>query len=77
MLGSRSCCNYRQRIQKRSWGFGEKGLTVVQLSVQSIGGSLDKGVGDSTELRVISVTVDGVGSALLGEEKEFLEQHFV
>ena len=58
-------------------GVGEKGLTVVQLSVQSIGGSLDKGVGDSTELRVISVTVDGVGSALLGEEKEFLEQHFV
>ena len=86
MLGRRSCCNYRQRIQKRSggggywgeeWGIGEKELTVVQLSVQSIGGSLDKGVGDSTELRVISVTVDGVGSALLGEEKEFLEQHFV
>jgi len=52
-------------------------LTVVQLSVQSVGGSLDEGVGDTTELRVVSVAVDGVGSALLGEEKEFLEQHCV
>ena len=52
-------------------------LTVVQLSVQSVGGGLDEGVGDTTELRVVSVAVDGVGSALLGEEKEFLEQHFV
>ena len=52
-------------------------LTVVKLSVQSVGGGLDEGVGDATELRVVNVAVDGVGSALLGEEKEFLEQHCV
>ena len=53
------------------------GLTIVELAVQSVGGSLDEGVGDTTELRVVGVTVDGVGSALLGEEEEFLEQHCV
>ena len=53
------------------------GLTIVKLAVQSVGGSLDEGVGDTTELRVVSVAVDGVGSALLGEEEEFLEQHCV
>ena len=52
-------------------------LTVVQLSVQSVGGSLDEGVGDTTELRVVGIAVDGVGVALLGEEEEFLEQHCV
>ena len=53
------------------------GLTIVELAVQSIGGSLDKGVLDTTELRVVGIAVDGVGVALLGEEKEFLEQHCV
>ncbi len=52
-------------------------LTVVDLSVQRVGGSLDEGVGDTTELRVVDVAVNGVGVALLGEEKEFLEQHCV
>ncbi len=50
-------------------------LTVVDLSVQSVGGSLDKGVLDTAELGVVSVAVEDVGVALLGEEKEFLEQH--
>ncbi len=52
-------------------------LTVVKLSVQSVGGSLDEGVGDTAELRVVDIAVDGVGVALLGEKEKFLEQHCV
>jgi hypothetical protein len=57
--------------------YDNKRLTIVKLAVQSVRGSLDKGVLDAAELSVVDIAVNGIGSALLGEEKKFLEQHVV